>query len=381
MLRLHHAAFQGTIMIKANTGVRVLFAGQYWPGANTLYIARAFEQCGAIVQIVNDTSIQPEWTTKQGRIVRRALRKAIIEKEWNEQLLWWTERFQPDLIYISGADFCWTSTLETIRRRAIPIVCFYHDVQWEDHQGSRFSQNISYFDLVATTRSWQEAEFRGAGARDVSIVRFGFDPLVHRPVEIAPLAMERYGADVTFIGTHESHRAKELESLVSVSFPYQFRLWGGYWERLPQNSPLRRYWQEHHVHESEIPIIYAASKVALHWVGWEPYGTDAALRKGDQHNSRTFQIAACGGALMVAQRTAEHMRFFAEDEEVILFDSVQELAKKLLYWTASEQDEERQRIANNARMRCLAEDYSYVPVVRSYLDRFGLPSLSAGSKV
>jgi hypothetical protein len=352
--------------------VRVLFTGQYWPGANTLYIGWAFEQCGAIVRWLNDTTLWPGWTGVKGRIARRLLRP-LIEAEWNRQLLELVANFRPDLVYITNATFCWPRTLETIRKQSIPLMCFYHDVLWRDWPGSRFSENISYFDLVATTRHWQEAEFKAAGARAVCIVRFGYEPLVHRPMDVEPMAFERYGADVTFIGTYEAHRAAELTWLVEADFPYQFRLWGGYWDRLPPDSPVRKYWQGRLIHDQEIPVIYAASKVALHWVGWEPHGKDPALRKGDQHNSRTFQIAACGGAMMLAQRTDEHRRFFTEDVEAVYFDDVRELREKLAYWLDPARDEARKRIAAAARVRCLAEDYSYVPVVRSFLEHFGLP--------
>jgi len=359
-------------MIAESTGVRILFAGQYWPGANTLYIARAFEHCGAIVHVLNDTTIHPDWTSKQGKIARRLLRRPVIEAEWNQQLLWWTERFQPDLVYISHADFCWPSTLESIRQRSIPIVCFYHDVKWKDRPGNRFSQNISYFDLVSTTREWQVSEYKAAGARDVVVVRFGYEPLVHRPMKLDPLALNRYGADVAFIGTFEPHRAAELESLVSRDFSWQFRLWGGYWERLPAASLLRQYWQNHYIQEAEIPVIYAASKIALHWVGWEPHGSDPALQKGDQHNSRTFQIAACGSAMMLAQRTKQHSQLFEEDREAVYFDDVDELRAKLIYWLDPAHNDDRLKIAASAHARCIAEDYSYVPIAKTYLDFFGL---------
>ena len=116
--------------------------------------------------------------------------------------------------------------------------------------------------------------------------------------------------------------------------------------------------------------------MALHWVNREPNSTDSALQKGDQHNSRTFQIAACGGAMMIAQRTEEHSHFFKENSEAVYFDDVKELREKLAYWLAPSQGEARKRIAAAARERCLTEDYSYVPVVKGFLEHFGLSTIS-----
>ncbi|NWG33067.1 MAG: glycosyltransferase [Chloroflexi bacterium] len=357
----------------SSTGVRVLFTGQYWPGANSLYIARAFERCGAIVRFLNETALFPAWETKRGRIARRLL-TPLIEAEWNRQLLALVHTFQPDLVYITNAHFCWRRTLEAIRAKNIPVMCFYHDVKWVNREGSRFSKVIDRFDLVATTRHWHEAEFKAAGARNVKVVRFGYEPSVHRPLQLEEKAMKRYGADVTFIGTMELHRRMDLQTLLSREFPYQFRLWGNSWENIPLVSA---YWQGRDVHEQEIPVIYAASKVALHWVGWEPHGSDKELQKGDQHNSRTFQIAACGGALMLAQRTEEHIRLFEEDKEAVFFDDVTELREKLDYWLAPHNDVKRKKVAQAARERCLNEDYSWMSVTRLFLEFFGFPCVSS----
>lgn len=357
--------------MERSTGLRVLFTGQHWPGANSLYIARAFERCGAIVRFLNETALYPSWETKRGRILRR-LSLPLIEAEWNRQLLALVETFQPDLVYITNAHLCWPGTLRQIRAKKIPVMCFYHDPQWVNRDGSRFSQNITLFDLIVTTRKWHEDEFKNAGAKAVAIVRFGFEPTVHRPVEIDQKVLEKYGADLTFIGTLENQRNIDFHELLKSEFPYQFRIWGNLWEQLPKSSPVRACWQGQSVYEQEIPVIYAASKIALHWVNWEPHGADPALKKGDQHNSRTFQIAACGGALMLAQCTDEHLQFFEEDKEAVFFSDVKELREKLDYWLAPARDTERRQVAQAARERCLEEDYSWKPVAHQLLSHFGL---------
>jgi len=355
------------------SGVRVVFSGQYWPGANSLYIARAFGRCGAIVRMVNETAIWPGWETVRGRIARRGLRRPVIEPEWNAQLRDAVKQVDPDLVYITNADFCWPDTVREIRRSGRKVMCFYHVVLWRNRPGSRFSDNIDQFDLVATTRAWQESEFREAGAKAVQVVRFGFDPDVHRPVHLSPKARERYETNVVFIGTCERKRTSDLERLLSSRPELDLKIWGNLWQQLSHRSRVRRAWRGRSVLEEEIPVVYSGAKVALHWVGHEPDSTDPAMRKGDQHNSRTFQIAACGGAMLLAQRTDEHKRFFKEDEEAVFFDDVPELLEKLDFWLDPARDERRREIAKAARARCECEDYSYKPVVEAFLDHFGLP--------
>jgi spore maturation protein CgeB len=98
------------------------------------------------------------------------------------------------------------------------------------------------------------------------------------------------------------------------------------------------------------------------------------MKKGDQHNSRTFQIAACGGAIMLAQRTDEHTWFFEEDKEALFFGDMPELKSKLAEWLDPKRDNDRRRMAEAARARCIKENYTYDPVADSFLRHFGLPS-------
>jgi glycosyltransferase involved in cell wall biosynthesis len=360
-------------MTDKSTGIRVLFTGQYWPGSNTVYLAHAFEKCGAIVHFMNDCTLFPGWETFRGKAARRLLWKTVIEPEWNQQLLSLYEHFKPDLVYITDAHYCWPDTLQAMKQQSTPLMCFYHDPPWKNRSGSNFSINITHFDLIATTRAWHKTEFEQAGAKAVAVVRFGYEPLVHRPISTDMNSQDYYRSDVCFIGSYRAFREAELGKLVGQDFPYDLKIWGGGWNQLQSNSPLLPFYQNRGVYENEIPIVYATSKIALHWVNWEPQSLDLAIQKGDEHNSRTFQIAACGGAMMLAQRTDEHLQFFSEDAEAVYFDDVDELRDKLNYWLKPAQDEARHRIAQNARARCLKEDYSYKPVVKSFLQHFNLP--------
>jgi spore maturation protein CgeB len=352
-------------------GVQIVFTGQYWPGANTVYIARAFESRGAIVHWLNESILFPKWNQIVSKIIRRSIHR-LIEMEWNKQLCDLVDSIDPDLIYISNSHFCWPETLQKIRKKSIPVMCFYHDVRWRNRSRSRFAENIANFDLIATSRNWQVYEFQSAGAKDVMKVRFGYDPDVHRPILINQKIRDRYSADITFIGTSESRRNSDLNDLFRENLHYKFRLWGALWDNASSDQSVLNHWQGREVFEQEIPIIYAASKIALHWVGWDPDSPDNEMRRGDQHNSRTFQIAACGGAMMIAQRTEEHLKLFEQGVEVDYFSDADELRDKITYWLNPENDQQRREMSTAARERCLREDYSYKPVVAQYLDYFGL---------
>ena len=156
----------------------------------------------------------------------------MFESEWNRQLIQLTNQFNPDLVYITNGHFCKPETIRTIQKKNVPVMCFYHDVRWKNIPLSRFHQLIREFDLIGTTRKWQAEELYSAGARDVIVTRFGYEPTIHRPVQISERVKERYSTDLVFIGTHETHRKRELEELTKKDFNFGLKIWGAYWDRV-----------------------------------------------------------------------------------------------------------------------------------------------------
>jgi spore maturation protein CgeB len=86
----------------------------------------------------------------------------------------------------------------------------------------------------------------------------------------------------------------------------------------------------------------------------------------DLHTSRSFEIPACGG-FMLAERTAEHQEYFAEDREAVYFDTFDELMDKIRYYLRH--DAARTRIAADGYRRCLHSGYRYVDRARELLGR------------
>jgi spore maturation protein CgeB len=80
--------------------------------------------------------------------------------------------------------------------------------------------------------------------------------------------------------------------------------------------------------------------------------------------SRTFQMPALGG-FMIHQRNELVTRYFREDQEMVFFDSDDELVEKCRHYV--EHPDERKRIAEAGRRRCVDSGYFELDRVKELL--------------
>jgi spore maturation protein CgeB len=76
----------------------------------------------------------------------------------------------------------------------------------------------------------------------------------------------------------------------------------------------------------------------------------------DTQTSRTFEIPACGG-FMIMEYTKNQDRLFTEDKEAVYFRTKEELLHKAEYYI--QHQSEAKTIVKNARLRCETDHYEY----------------------
>lgn len=89
----------------------------------------------------------------------------------------------------------------------------------------------------------------------------------------------------------------------------------------------------------------------------------------DLQTTRTMEIPACG-SMLVAERTPEHEKLFKDREEAAFFSNDEELLEICRYYLKHE--DERLKIANNGRKRCVESGYSNKETLRKVLEIFDL---------
>jgi len=181
------------------------------------------------------------------------------------------------------------------------------------------------------------------GCKRVEFIDNAYDPETHKPMQLSEGDKKQMGGQVGFIGSWEYERAQSLFFLAKNEI--QIRVWGDGWKKCKIKHPNLRIG-----YKSIWGSDYARAICS--------FGINLCfLRKAnrDLHTTRSVEIAACGD-FMLAERTTEHLKLFEEGKEAVFFSSDEELLEKAKYYLLHPQ--ERQRVAEASRQRCLKSGYS-----------------------
>ncbi len=277
------------------------------------------------------------------------------ENSINQELLAKVANFSPDLIWIDKGLKIRKSTLLRIKEISTST-CIVHyspdDMLNPANQSQNYLAGLPVYDIHVTTKSYNVAELRELGARNVVFVEESYCPSVHRPVPVSVEDKARFGGPVGFTGYPEAQRQRSIEYLAGHGVPV--RVWGPWKRRRTACLQVegRSLWR--HAYAKAI----CAFDINL-----------CFLRKAnrDLQTSRSIEIPACG-AFMLAERTEEHLGLFKEGEEAEFFSTDEEMLEKVRHYLVH--SEEREKIAAAGRRRCLESGYRNVDRIAQVLDSY-----------
>jgi glycosyltransferase involved in cell wall biosynthesis len=329
--------------------LRILAVSELWQGGNSYAFVRAFRRAGHSVSVIDSASYLPTgWQRRALRALRRAIDPVLVA-EYSRALIAEAKHLRPHLFFVFKGPYVTVEAMNAIKALGAVTINFYPDVSVVTH-GKYIPQSLQLYDWVFTTKTFGLADMeRLLGVRNASFLPHAFDPEVHRPFSLDKSDLERYAADVSFIGTWSPKKERFLQHLFDSLPHVRLRIWGAQWEKA--STRLQNAIQQQAVLGTEYAKCIRASRINLGLLSEVRTGASS----GDLITSRTFHIPASGG-FMLHERSEEVIRYFDEERECSLFSGPEELVARIVYYLAD--DEKRKSVAEAGYQRSLTSGYS-----------------------
>lgn len=306
--------------------IKILCVGPQWRGSNAGGMFKALGRIGNLIEIVDENYfINFNAVGLKSKIVSKLFRTLEIQ-EFNKAILATAEVFNPDLLFIYKGAFVLPETLEHFKSKKIPLVNFYPDVSFRTH-GRLLAKTLPLYDYIFTTKTFGILDMKEQlGVTNSSFIPHGFDPEIHRPLDISQINGSLYSCDVSFIGGYSQKKAFLLSSIKQAFPEINLKIWGGRWENCSDKHLSKSI-----MNTSILGDLYLlgilSSKINLGLLHEKVEGASS----GDKITSRTFHIPGAGG-FMIHEKTEEVIQYFEEDKEVVFFETPEELCKKIEHY-------------------------------------------------
>ncbi len=248
-----------------------------------------------------------------------------------------------DLIWIDGGELFGAKALQLLRKPDVPVVLFNHDDPTGKRDGCRFAslqKALSLYSLVTAVRNETEQELKIICTGKVLRIWRTYDEVQHSAKSINRIIPNTYHSDVCFIGTWMRHENRDQFLVHLLERGLNIAIWGDRWQKSAYWPQLKNHWRGNALSGQDYVMAIQGAKVCL-----------GLLSKGnrDLHTTRTMEIPYAGG-LLCAERTAEHLKLYRENEEAVFWSDAHECAEKCLDLLAHPEKRELIRLAGMKRV-------------------------------
>jgi spore maturation protein CgeB len=327
--------------------MRIVCAGPLWRGSNAGGLFRALSRQGCLIEVTDEFYFISLQTRRKLTKVFERLIRPLQTDEYNTAIIKKIDVFQPDVLFIYKGTFVRPETLEYARKKNCLLALFYPDVSMTAH-GPNIPKAIPLYDLIFTTKTFgirdMEAKY---GVSSAHFIPHGFDPEIHRKIVISEKDHQKFGCEVSFIGTWSPKKEAWLTILKQRCPDINLRIWGEQWFK-SKSALIKECIQNTAVLGDLYAIAIQCSKINLGILSEQVAGSSS----GDLITSRTFHIPGSTG-FMLHERNEESVLYFEENKEAGFFNGPEEMAAQVSYFLKNA--EIRESIEQSGYQRALRD--------------------------
>jgi spore maturation protein CgeB len=252
--------------------------------------------------------------------------------------------FSPDIIWIFKGMEIFPDSLKWARARGIKLANYNGDSPFifsgRGSGNKNVTASIGLYDLFLTYSSVDRNTMESKFKVQSEILPFGFD--VSDNVYNISIEAEEI-KKVCFVGNPDSMRANFIKELANKGVASD--VYGSSWNNFINHPKVS---------------IFEPVKHNEFWKTLRKYRIQLNLMRPHNpttHNMRTFE---CGGigAIQLAPNTWDHRRCFKNEEEIFLFENIEECMERIEYLINMGKEESAQ-VRENVRRRSVQDGYSY----------------------
>ena len=332
--------------------MKVLYVGQYSDGTTSKMRCKVIQKIlkPSIFQVI-DTHIPFYKTHRLLRSFGFRYKKGPLINNINKYIIAALKEKAYDLIWVDKAVFITPKTTALLRSRAKKLVHFTPDPAFTFHKSKLFLKSLPYYDFLVTTKSYElEHYYKFIKTDKVLYATQGFDAKLHKPSEHPFSEKEGF----VFIGHYEDQRGEVLEKLLQNDI--KITLAGIKWNRFArkhQENPNLTYLGDGVYGEDYVKTLQNAKMAWGALSKWVP----------ELHTTRTFEIPACGTAL-VTERNLETQSFF-KDDEAIFYTNENDLIEKITFFMNN--DKPLEVLTKKGASRAVTSAYDYNAILNAIL--------------
>ena len=316
--------------------MKIIAIGPLWRGSNAGGLFRALSRQGCMIEVLDEFYfISLQTKRKLTKILERFVRPLQLD-EFNNSIKKKITVFQPDVMLVYKGAFVYPATLAFAKQNNCKLVLFYPDVSMTAH-GPNIPECIPLYDMIFTTKTFGIKDMQSKyGVKNTHFIPHGFDPEIHRKLEISKKDKDKFSCDVSFIGTWSPKKELWLSKLKRALPAIELKIWGDQWFKAT-TPDIKSSIQNTPVLGDLYAIAIQCSKINLGILSEQVAGSSS----GDLITSRTFHIPGASGFLL-HERNEESVQYFKENEEAAFFDGADEMVRQVAYYLAN--DDRRKKL-------------------------------------